>query len=140
MDGWRKELVWACLAPQLSRHVLEVTTGRDESLERASLRMLRVGDSLGSWNPAPVGPPVWSAYGPELMPSTVQNSAPTGDSHCSTGGLALHVNVGNSANSDTWRGVIGRNGLPDLNPSGVLLLDFCASHGLSITNTMFAKA
>uniref|UniRef100_A0A3Q3J0T7 Ig-like domain-containing protein n=1 Tax=Monopterus albus TaxID=43700 RepID=A0A3Q3J0T7_MONAL len=35
-----------------------------------------------------------------------------------------------------WRGVIGRNG-HDLNPSSVLLLDFCASHSLSITNTMF---
>lgn len=29
---------------------------------------------------------------------------------------------------ETWRGGIGRNNLPDLNPSGVLLSDFCAHH------------
>lgn len=37
----------------------------------------------------------------------------------------------------TWKGVIGRNDQPDLNPSGVLFLDFFANHNLSITSTMF---
>jgi len=36
---------------------------------------------------------------------------------------------------EAWRGVIGRNGLLDLNPSGVLLLDYCAPYVLN--NTMF---
>ncbi len=37
---------------------------------------------------------------------------------------------------DHWRGVTGRNGLPDLSLSGVSLLNFSASHGLSIMNTI----
>lgn len=37
----------------------------------------------------------------------------------------------------TWKGMIGRYGLPDMNLSDVQLLHFCANHSLRITSTMF---
>ena len=57
----------------------------------------------------------------------VLDSAPTGDSFVLLGDF--NVYMGND--SVTWRSVIGRIGLPDLNLSAVQLLDFCASQSLA---------
>ncbi|KAI3365338.1 hypothetical protein L3Q82_010424 [Scortum barcoo] len=74
---------------------------------------------------------LFSEY-PPLLGSLGQalDSAQTGDSIVLLGDFNAHV--GND--SMTWRGVIGRNGLPDVNPSCVQLLD------LSITNTIKHKS
>lgn len=49
--------------------------------------------------------------------------------------MDFNAHVGNDSSS--WRVVIGRNGPCNLNLSGVLLLNVCAPHSLSVKNVVF---
>lgn len=50
--------------------------------------------------------------------------------------LLVDFNAHMGNNRETWLDVIGRNRLADVNPIGVLLLDFCTKQSLPMMNTM----
>ncbi|KAK0146684.1 Craniofacial development protein 2 [Merluccius polli] len=114
----RRAGVAILIAPRLGACMLEFTPVD----ERVAFLRLRVGGRILTVVCA-YGPNSSSEYPPFLDSlEGVLESAPSGDSLVLLGDF-------------NWEG--GRNGPPDLNPSGVQLLDFCARHRLSITNTMF---
>jgi len=117
-------------SPRMSAGVLEFYPHGERV---ASLR-LRVSDRKTLTFIVVYAPNVVSEYSAFLedLLEVLERVPPT-DSLILVGDFNAHVGV----DSEKWKGVIGRNGDPDLNPSGELVLDFCAGNGLSITNTFF---